>query len=58
VPKVTYVNPTEVEVGYMTEVYAMIDPKIDGNKRLFFEPFPTEMGRFGLSNDPQDQATS
>jgi len=67
VPRVTNIEPQEVEVGYITEVVVKIDPtsakfsksivKTDANKNsgssdyFFFEPFPSEHARFDLISD-------
>ena len=59
VPKITKITPEVVDVGYITEVYSLIDPKIAGKNNLFFKSFPSEMGRFDLlQGNNMDEATA
>lgn len=55
-PVVSEITPNEVSVGLITEVLVTIDPS-SGPSNVFFEPFPSEAGKFDLSNSGSDEAS-
>lgn len=65
VPRISEIHPTEVEVGFITEITVLIDPKKLGRKladtkapaNLFFEPMPSELGMFDLQKEMGDESS-
>jgi len=44
-------------VGFITEVVVSIDKKLAGPNNMFFEPFPTDAGKFDLQSSSSDEAS-
>lgn len=54
-PKISKIYPAEVDVGFITEVVVTIDPKLASVNNLFFEPLPTEAGKFDFQGPKSDE---
>lgn len=51
-PILSKIEPAEIDVGQLAEVYVSIDPETTGSSNIFFEPIPAAMQQF--SHDSGD----
>lgn len=58
VPKITTIDPIEVDVGFITEIQVRIDEKKAKKGHLFFEPQPAALGRWDIANHMGDEASA